>query len=199
MGCAMFIRKLLLVTLAVSAFLFGGKTRAQGTAPLHLFINGAGSVSPFHDGQLLEVGLSYDMVAVPDSGSAFSSWQPVNVFGFITRVIDAGGTVQTNISVVSSPVAEYFTTPTLSFTLAPEELLSDTPAITVTKAGGWQANFEAVPEPASMALLLCGVAATGLFQRRPAAKATPGSCVRDHDWREKSPRSWWPYPGRRGR
>ena len=150
---------------------FAHHGNGQGTmsyAPLHLFINGSGGVSPLLDGELLEVGQSYDMTAIPDSGFAFSSWQPVNVFTFTSYIVDAGGPVSTNISVVSSPVAQITYTSSLSFAMQPENLIYDNPGVTtITEGSGWQANFEPVPEPPSLALILCGITATLLFRRPP--------------------------------
>lgn len=140
----------------------------QGTvshAPLHLFINGAGGVSPLLNGEMLEVGQSYTMTAIPDSGFAFSSWQPVNVFTLTSYSVDVGGGVSTNISVIASPVPQYISTPSLSFTMQPENLIYDNPGLrTIAKGSGWQANFEPVPEPSSLALTMCGLTAT-LFRR----------------------------------
>ena len=51
-------------------------------APLMLFTNGGGRIVPYQDGQMLETGRTYVMVAIPSRGFAFSSWQPVVVFTF---------------------------------------------------------------------------------------------------------------------
>jgi len=140
----------------------------QGTvsyAPLHLFINGAGGVSPVLNGEMLEVGRSYTMTAIPDTGFSFSSWQPVSVFTFTSFIVDVGGGVSTNVSVIASPVPEYINTPSLSFTMQPEILVYDNPGVsTLTEGRGWQANFEPVPEPSGLALIMCGLMAT-LFRR----------------------------------
>lgn len=147
---------------------FAHQCNGQGTvsyAPLHLFINGAGGVSPLLDEGMLVVGQSYTMTAIPDSGFAFSSWQPVNVFTFTSYIVDVGGGVSTNISVIASPVPQYINTPSLSFTMQPENLIYDNPGLrTITEGSGWQVNFEVVPEPSSLALTMCGLTAT-LFRR----------------------------------
>lgn len=43
-------------------------------SPLRLQINGSGDISPFHDGQNLEVGRQYSIRAVPRQESLFSGW-----------------------------------------------------------------------------------------------------------------------------
>jgi Divergent InlB B-repeat domain len=43
-------------------------------SPLRLQINGSGAISPFHDGQNLEVGRQYSIRAVPGRGNLFSGW-----------------------------------------------------------------------------------------------------------------------------
>src|SRR5215471_11022128 len=93
---------------------------AQGTtAPLPLFINGGGTVSPLTNGQMLEVGQAYEMTAFPDAGFVFNSWQPVNVFTLTTFVIDQYGNTNTVVSVSLSPVPTYTNTPSLSFIMQP--------------------------------------------------------------------------------
>ena len=165
---ALMRKSVFIAMVAVAIVCFARQSNGQGTfsyAPLHLFINGSGGVSPLLDGEMLEVGQSYDMTAIPDSGFAFSSWQPVNVFTFTSYVVDAGGTVSTNISVLSSPVAQFTYTSSLSFTMQSENLIYDNPGVnTITEGSGWQVNFEAVPEPSSLALIMCGFAAS-MFHR----------------------------------
>ena len=96
------MKSFLLITLAtLTAASSATRTFAQGTnAPLALFINGGGSVSPLTNGELLQVGQSYNMVATPHAGFVFNSWQPVNVFTFSSIVIDTiDGSLQTNVNV----------------------------------------------------------------------------------------------------
>ena len=53
---------------------------AQGIlAPLSLFINGGGTVSPLTNGQPLEIGQTYNIAAIPEAGFTFRSWQPVDL------------------------------------------------------------------------------------------------------------------------
>ena len=155
-----------LVGVAIVGFALQGN--AQGTmsyAPLHLFINGAGGVSPLLDEGMLVVGQSYIMTAIPDSGFSFSSWQPVNVFTLTSFIVDVGGGVFTNVSVIASRVPQYINTPSLSFTMQPENLIVDNPGLfTITEGSGWQVNFEAVPEASSLALIMCGLTATAFLR-----------------------------------
>lgn len=120
---------------------------AQTTnAPLSLFINGGGSVSPLTNGESLVVGQSYTMVATPDPGFAFTSWEPVNVFTFTEVVIDAyGNPLPPVVGTVVSPVPNYTYEPSLSFVMQPVVVIYDVPGVrTVARGAGWQANFEPV-------------------------------------------------------
>ncbi len=76
------MKKFILVALVTLATVcFAGRSHGQDTlAPLYLYTSGDGNITPLESGQLLDVGQSYDMTAVPDAGYVFSSWQPVNVF-----------------------------------------------------------------------------------------------------------------------
>jgi hypothetical protein len=148
----------------------------QGTlAPLFLFTSGSGSVTPLQNGQLLEVGQSYEMTAILDSGSVFSSWQPANVFVFTSIVFDAEGNATTNTSVVSSLVPNFIQQADLTFIMQAPQVLTQTPALMVTENSGWQANFEAIPEPSETMLVACYVTAASFFRsakvtRKPASK-----------------------------
>ena len=111
-------------------------------APLLLFTNGPGRVFPLHDGQILEVGRKYVVVAVSDRGFAFTNWNPVNVFTFTEITVDAFGNTNTISSTVLSPVPKYTRDPLLRFTLPPVEVIYDDPGVrTITVSVGWQANF----------------------------------------------------------
>jgi hypothetical protein len=122
------------------------QARAQSTnAPLSLFINGGGSVSPLTNGESLVVGQTYNMVATPDAGFAFTSWQPVNVFTFTTVTVNPDGTTNMPVvSVVASPIPTYTNQPSLDFVMQPVVVIMDNGTRTVTEGAGWQANFEPV-------------------------------------------------------
>jgi hypothetical protein len=145
---------------AVATVCFVHQSFAQGVsdAPLSLFINGAGSVSLLQDGQPLEVGQSYTMTAIPGSGSAFSSWQPVNVFTFMEFTYDSNGDPNPPmVSTVLSLVPSYTYQPALEFTMQPVTVIYDLPGIrSITQSNGWQVNFVPVSEPSCLALMLYG-------------------------------------------
>ena len=114
-------------------------------APLMLYTNGDGRVLPFRDGQMLETGRRYSMIAIPSSGFAFSSWQPVVVFTFIEYTYDASHNLVERTSTDVIAEDEYITKPVLRFTMEPEEVLFDVPNVrTITESFGWQANFAPV-------------------------------------------------------
>ncbi len=107
------------------------------------------------------------MEGIPDSGSVFSSWQPVNVFTLFEVVWDASGDQYTNTSSVAALIPEYVETSVLTFTVQPGQVLLDNPGVTMlTESRGWQANFVAVPEPSSIALIVCGLGVTVYFWRK---------------------------------
>lgn len=171
-----FMRKftvVLLVALATACFPSPG--HAQGTlSSLLLFTTGSGSITPFQNRQLLVVSQSYDMTAVPDSGYTFSSWQPVNVFFFTDIVSDGSGGFSTNMSTVTSLLPESSEASTLNFTMQAPQVVFDGPGVrTVTESSGWQANFAPVPEPSSLALLVCGFAALVSLRHRRCRRAAP--------------------------
>ena len=140
------MKRFLLITLAtLIAASSATRTCAQETnGPLSLFINGGGSVSPLTNGELLQVGQSYNMVATPLAGFVFNSWQPVNVFTLTSIIIEtiSGGVItNTNVSVIVSPLPTYTNEPSLSFIMQPVDVLYNTNGSTLTLGRGWQANF----------------------------------------------------------
>ncbi len=162
-----------MVTLAAVCF---GPSYAQGvvSAPLLVFTNGSGSVSPLQYGQLLEVGQTYSMQGIPGDGYVFSSWQPVNVFTFTEVTFDGSGEpLPPTTNTVLSPVWSYTYSSTLDFTMQPVVVIYDYPGVrTITQGFGWQANFEPVPEQSSIALILCGFAAALVFRASHFNKPT---------------------------
>ncbi|MEI6195447.1 MAG: hypothetical protein WCS42_14065 [Verrucomicrobiota bacterium] len=111
-------------------------------APLALFINGAGGIVPYEDGQMLRVGRSYTMMALPDRGYAFDNWQPVNVFTATTIYLDMNGEFVTNTARTVSPRAEYIHHRALRFMMQPETVVVDnSPSLKIISSKGWQANF----------------------------------------------------------
>src|ERR1700677_1244561 len=91
---------LVIVYLAQSGF-------SQDTlAPLYLFTNGDGTISPYQSGQMLDVGQTYDLTATAANGYEFNSWQPVNVFIFTQTSYDSNGDpiLPPTVSIVTSVV-----------------------------------------------------------------------------------------------
>lgn len=159
-SCQAMRNSVFIIMFTLATVCFAHRSCAQGTlAPLSLFTSGSGEISPFQDGQMLEVGQSYEMTAIPDDGYVFSSWQPVNVFTFtqITPPLN-GWTNPPIVSIVLSPLREFTDLLVLEFTMQPVTVIqSGTPSIMITESSGWQANFVPVPEPSGIALILCGL------------------------------------------
>ena len=127
-----------------------------GTAPLLLIINGSGSVSPFVAGQPLQIGTNYSMEAIPDAGYAFSSWQPVDVAVDTTYVFNGTAFIVSSVTTNISPELNYSYDPVLNFTVFPTVEIEGFEE-TIEDSFGWQVNFEQVPEPSDLALLMCGL------------------------------------------
>ena len=165
---------ILLVTLATVCFT--RESRAQGTlAPLYLFTSGAGSITPFQNGDLLQVGQSNNMTAIPDSGYAFSSWQLVNVFIITQTNFDSGGNpiLPPITSVDPSPVPQFTYQPELGFNVQPlMEISGGGQNPNIAEIVGWQANFVAVPEPSDAALVMFGFTLIACFRNRQKKSTT---------------------------
>jgi hypothetical protein len=107
------------------------------------------------------------MTATPDTGFVFSSWQPANVFTSITYVIDGNGDTVPISSIYTSLVPTFTAQPVLDFTMQPVAVIYDNPGVsTITESSGWQANFEPVPEPASLALIFSGLTVFVFYCRK---------------------------------
>ena len=106
---------------------FSPQSRAQATvAPLFLYTNGSGSISPLSGGQMLTVGQVYDLQANPDPGFLFGSWQPVNVFTITEITLNSDGTTNAPLYPwLASPVPDYTLQPALQFTMQAESLILD--------------------------------------------------------------------------
>ena len=123
---------------------FSGKNKKEiSYAPLSLTINGAGQIFPFEDGQMLQVGRNYLLVAVPDRGYVFSGWSRVNVFNFSEITVNAAGQPNSPIySTILSPVPTNIRNPVLEFRMEPIDVLYDFPGVrTLTHSVSWQADF----------------------------------------------------------
>ena len=160
----------LLLLMMLMTLGFAGQTFSQDTlAPLYLFTTGAGSITPFQSGELLEAGLSYEMTAIPDPGFVFSSWQPVNTIVTTEMTYDSSGSPLPPIaSLIPSPGTLYSFEPELEFTMQPESVILDVPSvITITQDSGWQANFVPIPESTDEMLLAWGFMSLVLLRLRP--------------------------------
>ena len=148
---------IILVALTALCFAFPGFAQTPSTTPLYLFTTGSGQISPFVNGELLTVGQTYEMQAMPDPGSVFSGWQPINIFTFTEFTVDPEGNPLPPItSTVLSPEPVSSEDSVLDFTMQPLMVISDTPARMVTESFGWQANFVPAPEPSTLAVLMVG-------------------------------------------
>ena len=118
-------------------------------APLTLSITGAGKIFPYYDGQMLQTGRRYVMVAVPDRGYVFKNWTSLNIFTFVLITIDPlTGESTTETSTIISPVADCSREPFLSFTVQSAKVVVDIPgAVFITQSYGWQANFAPLKRP----------------------------------------------------
>jgi len=141
-------------------------------APLLLFTSGSGSVSPFTNGQVLQVGSSYNMEAIPDLGYAFSSWQSVSVSVDTVFTYDGTGFVVSSVTTNVSPQLDYSYDPVLTFTMSPVVELQSFEE-TIDNSVGWQANFVSTPEPSDVVLIGCGFLTVALFRRIRPCCLTP--------------------------
>src|SRR6187455_1031015 len=110
-----------IIMLVVATVHITPRSGGQGTAyaPLQVFTNGPGRISPFHAGQMLEVWGTRRMVAISDPGFAFISWEWVDVFIKTTRFTNSTGGISTNIEKTVTSKQRFYTTPELSFIVQP--------------------------------------------------------------------------------
>ena len=144
------MRKLAVIIMVVAGTVYSThRSSGQSTvyAPLQAFTNGPGRISPLHAGQLLEVWGTYSMVAIPDPGFAFNTWEWLDVFIKTTRITNSTGGISTNIEKTVTSKQQFFTTPELRFIVRPifETVHSD--GTSTASMYGWQANFGRIREP----------------------------------------------------
>lgn len=165
-------RSLLFMVVAILTAVCAPRGLGQGTvsssnAVLHVYINGGGEITPSLDGQVLNVGQTYELTATPDPGFTFTSWQAVNVFTFTSILRDPNNDpIQTNVSATASPGAVVSYAPAWSFTMQPDVLIYESAAETIARNIGWQANFDPIPEPPATGLILCGLLVAMVARRR---------------------------------
>jgi len=159
-----------ILLVALATVCFARQSYAQGTlAPLYLFTSGSGSITPLQNGDLLQVGQTYDMTAIPDSGFVFSSWQPVNVFAITQTNFDSGGNpiLPPMTSIVPSLVPQFTYQPDLQFVMQPlMAITTNGQNPNISQSVGWQANFVPIPEPSGATILVCGFTVAAWFRRR---------------------------------
>ena len=129
-----------LVTLAVNIFPRQGHSQ-DASATFFVFTNGSGSITPLQNGQLLQVGQSYEMTAIPNTGYVFDSWQPITVFIDTTVFTNGDGSVDSITNIISSPQPQYFSQPALDFVMQSPVTIISNSLMTISVASGWQANF----------------------------------------------------------
>src|SRR5689334_1841637 len=120
------------------------RSDGQGTlyAPLEVFTNGPGRISPLHSGQLLEVWQTYSMAATPAPGAALYHWEYVDVFIQTTRSTNGDGEVVTNVQKTVTSKNQFFSNPELVFTARPVFVAVHNDQQTTTSAYGWRARSE---------------------------------------------------------
>jgi len=138
--------RILLVVAAMGASTHRSSGQGTAYAPLQVLTNGPGGIIPFHAGQLLEVWGTYRMVAVPEPGFAFHSWERLDVFIKTSWSTNNSGVISTNIEKTVTSKGQFFTSPELTFVVPPvfENVHSD--GSTTSSHYGWQANFGPVRE-----------------------------------------------------
>jgi hypothetical protein len=138
-----------IITVVLAAACFAHRSGGQGTeyAPLEIFTNGPGRISPLHAGQMLEVWRTYSMEAIPDSGFTFHSWESVDVFIQNTLITNGSGGVFTNVQKTVTSRNQFFTRPELIFKARPILVSVHSNQLATTSAYGWRANFGPVREP----------------------------------------------------
>ena len=122
---------------------------AQGTtgvtwAPLLLYTNGNGHISPYECGQMLQVGPRYFIRATPTRGCQFVAWQQVKTSVEVKTVIYPSGPVIITTNTTVTPTGKPLNKAWMSFTMEPVtvKLRNDNPGSSViTEQKGWQANF----------------------------------------------------------
>ena len=139
---------LLLVLMLCIQYLRAQNSDERTFAPLFILTNGMGRILPFHNGEMLEVGRKYDMVAVPDRGYEFSGWQEVNIFSDIEYTMSPSGQLVERESDIVVPLPVSSKDPILHFTMEDTyQTLFDVPDIRIlAQTEYWQADF--VPRPA---------------------------------------------------
>jgi glucose/arabinose dehydrogenase len=120
-------------------------------SPVLVQIVGSGTVSPDYNGQLLEIGKSYTMIARPAKGFALAGWSLLNIFEFIETTVDnTGSNSITTTNIVISPVPPAGG-PRLNFVMyAPELIYYATNGNSTTRSFGYRAVFVDAAKPVTI-------------------------------------------------
>ncbi|HEY1786642.1 MAG TPA: hypothetical protein VGJ73_00735 [Verrucomicrobiae bacterium] len=158
------------ILFALTILYFAQAAYSQGTlAPLYVFTNGNGNITPYQSGQMLEVGQSYDLLATPAAGYQFSSWEQLSVFVFTqTNYSQFGDPILPPvISIVPLVVLTNFYEANLEFEMQ-DTVLVTASSPNIVEAIGWQADFVPipVPEPAPVIIIGCGLVVTVVMRHR---------------------------------
>jgi hypothetical protein len=134
----------LLIVMLAARWLPAQGTTAVSWTPLLLYTNGAGQISNFHNGQMVQAGQRYFMGASPNRDSVFANWQQVKMDIEVKTVVYPSGLIVITTNTVVSPTGQAFNRSWMSFTMEPTKvtLRNDNPGSSViTEYKGWQANF----------------------------------------------------------
>jgi hypothetical protein len=112
-------------------------------APLLLLTNDDGKVVPLQNGQMLEVGRTYRLAAVPNPGYTFTNWTLVYAYTLTTVFVAGPGVLATNVTSTLSRVPDYITRRVIKFRMQAPEVIFDSPANTLTRTVGWEPEFVA--------------------------------------------------------
>jgi len=138
-------RIILILAVMLAAQKLPAQWRTEASpAPLILYTNGLGRISPFSSGQLLEVGYRYTLSASPKGNYAFANWKRVTVYRAVSTTHFPSGPwlITTNTTVF--PHGEPIYEARLDFTMPAASMMvetNDSSIISTTKIEGWQANF----------------------------------------------------------
>ena len=157
-----------LIVLVLMVAGLASRAHSQGNlAPLYVFTNGDGSITPYQSGQMLEAGQTYDLTATPDAGYQFVSWEPVDVFIITTTNYLNGEPIFPIVSIDPLVVATNVYGADLEFTMQDvTDITAEGENPNIVQAFGWQANFEPLPEPTDAAIVGSGFTVMAVVRRR---------------------------------
>lgn len=134
----------ILVVMLAARWLPAQGTTAASCAPLLVYTNGAGGISPYQCGQMLQTGQVYSISAIPNQGARFHYWRQVNVTVEVKTIIYPSDAIVSSTNTVISPTAIRNREATMKINMqAPSvQVREDNPGTTTTtRSLGWEANF----------------------------------------------------------